>query len=59
MIFKFPTKGLCHSCLNNNVELIEYKGNIICMTCYHNKFTESQVNKTYDMKDVKEKFERK
>jgi len=53
-------KGLCHSCLSSDQELIEYKGTFLCMDCHHTKFKPSEENKPIPtMNDLKKKLERK
>ncbi len=35
----YPMRGLCHSCLTSNVELVVEKGKILCKDC-HKKLKE-------------------
>jgi len=52
-------KGLCHSCLTTDVEVINDKGQIICMTCFHNKQRQSQENKDITDPPSLEKLKKK
>lgn len=56
-------KGLCHSCLSADVELIIERGNIMCMDCYHFKQKQSQENRGIanpaTFENLKKKLERK
>jgi hypothetical protein len=38
-------KGLCHSCLTSDVELITEKGQVLCMDCYHSRQKQSRENR--------------
>jgi len=54
-------RGLCHSCLTSDTEIIEHKGTRICMDCYHRSFKQSQENKDLSdpatLEDLKFKWE--
>jgi len=53
-------KGLCHSCLTPNVELIIDKGHITCQECYGKKYPKKSVeNEEVSLKRLKDKMERK
>ena len=57
-------KGLCHSCLTTDVELIIEKGQVLCMDCYHKRYPkQSQENKNItdneSIEKLKDKWERK
>lgn len=55
--------GLCHSCLTSNVEVINDKGQQICMDCYHKRHKQSQENKEITnpptFEQLKKKLERR
>lgn len=51
-------KGLCHSCLSSDVELIEEKGRFLCMNCHHKLFPKkSAENEEVSLDKLKEKWE--
>jgi hypothetical protein len=53
-------RGLCHSCLGGDLDLIVHKGQILCMNCYHKRFSSSPQNDPpATMKDLKSKWEKK
>ena len=53
-------KGLCHSCLTNNVELIIDRGLILCQECFGKRYPKkSQENEEVSFEKLKEKMERR
>lgn len=53
-------KGLCHSCLTPNVELVTEKGQILCFDCFGKKHQgKSAENQEVSLKKLKDKLEKK
>jgi len=56
--------GLCHMCLGSQLEIVDAK-NMLCANCwpiYHKhkkKSYENEEAKTYSIKDLKKKWEKK
>jgi len=53
-------KGLCHSCLTSDMELVDDDGQIICVVCFGKKYKmKSPENQEETFEKLKEKWKRK
>ncbi len=52
--------GMCHNCFTSNIKVVNYEGNVLCQSCFGNKFpNRSFLNlpePTFD--DLKRKFQK-
>jgi len=52
-------KGLCHSCLTSDVELVNDRGQIICVVCFGKRYKmKSPENEEISFAKLKDKWER-
>ncbi len=48
-------KGLCHSCLTSDVELVDDRGQVICVVCFGNRYKmKSPENEEISLDKLKE-----
>ncbi len=58
------SEGLCHMCLGSKLEIVD-KENVLCADCYpkYHRYSkrshENENGKTYSLKDLKKKWEKK